>query len=112
MTTSSGLQYQDVIVGTGDLATTGSLVRVDYTGWLTNGKKFDSTYDQGRPFDFPLGEGLVIPGWDEGVTGMRVGGQRRLTIPPHLAYGTREIPNLIPPNSTLIFDIELREILE
>jgi FKBP-type peptidyl-prolyl cis-trans isomerase len=108
----SGLIIEDLTVGTGDEATTGSIVRVEYTGWLDNGAKFDSTSDHGRPFDFPLGEGRVIKGWDEGVAGMRAGGKRRLTIPPELAYGDREVPDLIPANSTLIFEIELIEVLD
>ena len=106
-TTSSGLQYWDIKVGTGPEAKDGKTVSVHYTGWLTNGKKFDSSRDSGRPFNFELGAGRVIKGWDEGVAGMKVGGQRQLRIPPELAYGAKGVPNVIPPNSTLVFDVEL-----
>jgi FKBP-type peptidyl-prolyl cis-trans isomerase FkpA len=95
-------------VGNGDTAKEGSHVRVHYTGWLTNGKKFDSSVDAGRPFDFTIGNGEVIKGWDEGVSGMRVGGKRQLRIPPELAYGAEGTPDgPIPPNATLIFDVQL-----
>jgi FKBP-type peptidyl-prolyl cis-trans isomerase len=105
-TTSSGLQYWDNVVGSGATATPGSTVKVHYTGFLTNGQKFDSSRDRGEPFSFPLGAGQVIKGWDEGVAGMKVGGQRQLRIPPQLGYGpTGTGP--IPPNATLIFDVEL-----
>lgn len=104
---ASGLQYWDIKLGTGDVAKEGSRVRVHYTGWLTNGKKFDSSVDAGKPFDFRIGNGDVIKGWEEGVTGMRVGGKRQLRIPPNLAYGKDGYPGVIPPNATLIFDIQL-----
>jgi len=104
--TPSGLQYWDIKVGTGAPAVEGKPVRVHYTGWLTNGKKFDSSVDRGEPFVFNLGAGEVIPGWDEGVKGMKIGGKRQLKIPPALGYGPRGA-GPIPPNSTLIFDVEL-----
>src|SRR3990172_811036 len=106
-TTSSGLQYWDIKVGTGDTAVTGQPVSVHYTGWLTNGEKFDGSVDRGEPFSFSLGAGEVIPGWDEGVKGMKVGGKRQLKIPPSLGYGSRGAGGVIPPNATLIFDVEL-----
>jgi FKBP-type peptidyl-prolyl cis-trans isomerase len=105
--TASGLEYWDIRVGKGTTAITGQRVKVHYTGWLTTGKKFDSSVDAGRPFSFTLGGGEVIKGWDEGVAGMKVGGKRQLHIPPQLAYGARGYPGAIPPNATLIFDIEL-----
>jgi FKBP-type peptidyl-prolyl cis-trans isomerase len=105
--TSSGLQYWDIKVGTGAEAKSGDHVKVHYTGWLTTGKKFDSSVDHGQPFDFTLGQGMVIKGWDEGVAGMKVGGKRQLRIPPDLAYGSRGAAGVIPPNATLIFDVEL-----
>jgi len=108
VTTVSGLQYEELVVGTGASPKTGQKVSVHYTGWLTNGKKFDSSVDRGQPFEFALGRGEVIKGWDEGVASMKVGGKRKLTIPPGLAYGDRNVGNgLIPPNSTLIFEVEL-----
>jgi FKBP-type peptidyl-prolyl cis-trans isomerase len=94
-------------VGTGEVAKEGSHVRVHYTGWLTTGKKFDSSVDRGQPFDFTIGNGEVIRGWEEGVAGMRVGGKRQLRIPPELGYGADGSPPTIPPNATLIFDIQL-----
>jgi FKBP-type peptidyl-prolyl cis-trans isomerase len=109
-TTSSGLQYWDIVVGTGATAVAGKPVKVHYTGWLTNGKKFDSSVDRGQPFVFPLGGGQVIKGWDEGVAGMKVGGKRQLRIPPELGYGARGAGGAIPPNATLIFDVELLEV--
>lgn len=107
-TLAGGLKVEDLTVGTGAEAVAGATVSVHYTGWLTDGKKFDSSVDRGQPFTFQLGAGHVIKGWDEGVVGMKVGGKRKLTIPPALAYGDRDIGNgLIPPNSTLIFEVEL-----
>ena len=103
----SGLQYIEVVPGTGDEARSGQRVSVHYTGWLTDGTKFDSSRDSGQPFTFQLGNGDVIKGWDLGVAGMRVGGQRRLIIPPDLGYGVRGAAGVIPPNATLIFDVEL-----
>jgi peptidylprolyl isomerase len=104
----SGLVYWDIRVGTGAVAQEGSRVRVHYTGWLANGKKFDSSVDAGTPFDFRIGDGEVIKGWEEGVTGMRVGGKRQLRIPPVLGYGAEGTPDgTIPPNANLIFDIQL-----
>jgi len=108
--TASGLEYWDIKVGTGAVAQTGKQVKVDYTGWLTNGKKFDSSVGTGRPFDFMLGASQVIKGWDEGVVGMKVGGKRQLRIPPDLAYGAAGHPPQIPANSTLIFDVQLVDV--
>jgi FKBP-type peptidyl-prolyl cis-trans isomerase len=105
--TASGLVYWDIRVGNGDVAKEGSHVRVHYTGWLTTGKKFDSSVDAGKPFDFTIGNGEVIKGWEEGVAGMRVGGKRQLRIPPNLGYGAEGTPGGLPPNATLIFDIRL-----
>ena len=107
VTTSSGLKYVDQVVGTGDAAVAGKTASVHYTGWLESGKKFDSSVDRGQPFSFPLGAGRVIKGWDEGVQGMKVGGKRKLTIPSDLGYGSRGAGGVIPPNATLIFDVEL-----
>jgi FKBP-type peptidyl-prolyl cis-trans isomerase FkpA len=111
ITTPSGLQYEDTTVGTGATATPGQEVRVHYTGWLYNdgvaGKKFDSSKDRGDPFEFSLGAGQVIRGWDEGVAGMQVGGTRRLVIPAALGYGARGAGGVIPPNATLLFEVEL-----
>lgn len=102
------LQIEDLQVGTGAEATSGKTVDVHYTGWLTSGKKFDSSLDRGRPFSFPLGGGRVIKGWDQGVAGMKVGGKRKLTIPPELGYGAGGAGGgLIPPNATLVFEVEL-----
>lgn len=107
ITTSSGLQYIDQVVGTDETAKAGQTVSVHYTGWLTNGKKFDSSVDRGQPFSFRLGVGQVIKGWDEGVQGMKIGGKRKLTIPSNLGYGARGAGGLIPPHATLVFDVEL-----
>lgn len=108
--TPSGLEIEDLKVGDGDTAAAGQHVTVHYTGWLTDGRKFDSSKDRGDPFDFPLGGRRVIAGWDEGVQGMRVGGVRKLTIPPELGYGARGAGGVIPPNATLVFEVELLEI--
>ena len=107
VTPPSGLKDVDQTVGTGDVAVVGKNVSVHYTGWLENGKKFDSSVDRGQPFSFPLGAGRVIKGWDEGVQGMKVGGKRKLTIPSDLGYGSRGAGGVIPANATLIFDVEL-----
>jgi FKBP-type peptidyl-prolyl cis-trans isomerase FkpA len=106
-TTPSGLVIEDVTVGEGAVAAAGQKVTVHYTGWLTNGTKFDSSMDRNDPFVFPLGGGRVIKGWDEGVQGMKVGGKRKLTIPPALGYGARGAGGAIPPNATLVFEVEL-----
>ncbi|MCC7527472.1 MAG: FKBP-type peptidyl-prolyl cis-trans isomerase [Candidatus Melainabacteria bacterium] len=107
VTTPSGLRYNDVVVGNGPAPRQGQRVSVHYTGWLTNGSKFDSSRDRGQPFQFTLGRGEVIKGWDEGVASMKVGGRRKLTIPSDLGYGPRGMPPVIPPNATLVFDVEL-----
>jgi FKBP-type peptidyl-prolyl cis-trans isomerase len=109
-TTSSGLQYRDELVGGGAEARAGSRVSVHYTGTLESGAKFDSSRDRGKPFEFVLGTGTVIRGWDEGLVGMRVGGRRRLVIPAALGYGARGFPPVIPANATLVFDVELMEV--
>src|SRR6266446_2577299 len=113
-TTKSGLKYIDQKVGTGDVAVKGATVQVNYTGWLyVNGKrdsKFDSSLDRNTPFDFKLGAGKVIPGWDEGVEGMKVGGKRELIVPPDLAYGPKAVGGVIPANSTLDFEVELLKV--
>lgn len=105
--TDSGLQYWDIKVGTGAVANNGDRVKVHYTGWFTNGKKFDSTVDANQPYSFTLGKGQVIKGWDEGIAGMKVGGKRQLRIPPELAYGDAGYKTIVPPNATLIFDVQL-----
>lgn len=111
VTTPSGLKYEDVKVGTGTEAKPGKTVSVHYTGTLPDGKKFDSSRDRGQPFTFNLGAGQVIKGWDEGVAGMKTqGGHRKLTIPPELGYGARGVGGVIPPNATLLFDVELLEV--
>jgi peptidylprolyl isomerase len=106
-TTPSGLKYVDEVVGTGDAPTKGKKVKVHYTGRLTDGKKFDSSVDRGQPFEFVIGVGQVIKGWDEGVAGMKVGGKRQLIIPAGLGYGARGAGSAIPANAELIFDVEL-----
>jgi len=111
MMTDSGLKYDDTIVGAGATATKGQTVSVHYTGWLIDGEKFDSSKDRNDPFQFLLGAGRVIRGWDEGVQGMKVGGTRRLTIPPQLGYGAQGAGGVIPPNATLIFEVELLAVL-
>jgi FKBP-type peptidyl-prolyl cis-trans isomerase FkpA len=105
--TDSGLQYWDIKVGAGDEAKDGDHVKVHYTGWFTDGKKFDSSVDAHQPYEFTLGKGDVIKGWDEGVTGMKVGGKRQLRIPPELAYGEKGYKDIIPASATLIFDVQL-----
>ncbi len=106
-TTPSGLIIEELTVGEGSVAQAGQSVTVHYTGWLTDGTKFDSSKDRNDPFEFPLGARRVIAGWDEGVQGMKVGGRRKLTIPPELGYGARGAGRVIPPNSTLLFEVEL-----
>jgi len=110
ITTASGLIYEDTVVGEGAEARAGDHVVVHYTGWLTDGRQFDSSKDRGDPFDFPLGRRHVIAGWDEGVQGMKIGGARKLTIPPQLGYGARGAGGVIPPNATLVFAVELLDI--
>ena len=107
VTTSSGLKYVDDVVGSGDSPSKGKKVRVHYTGRLTDGKKFDSSVDRGQPFEFTIGVGQVIQGWDEGVMSMKVGGKRQLRIPASLGYGARGAGGVIPPNADLVFDVEL-----
>lgn len=109
-TTASGLQIQDLQIGTGAEAVTGKRVWMHYTGTLTDGTKFDSSRDSGRPYELLLGNREVIAGWDEGIVGMRVGGKRRLTVPPQLAYGAQGYPPVIPSNATLIFELELMDV--
>jgi FKBP-type peptidyl-prolyl cis-trans isomerase len=109
-TTASGLQIEEVTLGTGATAEAGQKVVVHYTGWLTDGTKFDSSKDRNDPFRFGLGQRQVIAGWDEGVAGMKVGGVRKLTIPPELGYGARGAGGVIPPNATLVFEVELLDI--
>jgi len=109
ITTASGLIIEEIVAGNGAEAAAGQTVTVHYTGWLTNGTKFDSSKDRNDPFVFPLGAGHVIRGWDEGVQGMKVGGKRKLTIPADLGYGARGAGGVIPPNATLVFEVELLE---
>ena len=111
ITTETGLQIEEIKVGDGETAASGQFVSVHYTGWLTDGSKFDSSKDRDEPFEFPLGRRNVIAGWDESVQGMRVGGVRKLTIPPQLGYGARGAGGVIPPNATLVFEVELLDIL-
>jgi FKBP-type peptidyl-prolyl cis-trans isomerase FkpA len=110
ISTPTGLKYEDLVEGHGDAAKAGQMISVHYTGWLTDGKKFDSSKDRGQPFPFALGQGQVIKGWDEGVQGMKVGGKRKLTIPPELGYGSRGAAGAIPPGATLVFEVELLKI--
>ncbi|HEX5638621.1 MAG TPA: FKBP-type peptidyl-prolyl cis-trans isomerase [Burkholderiaceae bacterium] len=110
VTTASGLMIEELAVGDGDAAKSGDEVTVHYTGWLTDGRKFDSSHDRRDPFSFSLGRGNVIAGWDEGVAGMKVGGKRKLTIPPGLGYGARGAGGVIPPNATLVFEVELLSV--
>jgi len=109
-TSSTGLKFRDLSKGKGPRPRAGQTVVVHYTGWLTDGKKFDSSLDRGEPFEFVLGTGQVIKGWDEGVKGMNIGGKRRLTIPPQLGYGQTGAGNSIPPNATLVFEVELLRV--
>jgi len=110
MMTDSGLKYEDLVEGSGLEAQAGQQVSVHYTGWLTDGSKFDSSVDRNQPFQFALGRGMVIRGWDEGVAGMKVGGKRKLTIPPQLGYGAQGAGGVIPPNATLVFEVELLDV--
>ncbi len=110
VTTESGLKYIDEVTGDGASPRSGQTVTVHYTGTLTNGKKFDSSKDRDEPFSFKIGIGQVIKGWDEGVMTMKIGGKRKLTIPPELGYGTRGAGGVIPPNAVLIFDVELLDV--
>jgi FKBP-type peptidyl-prolyl cis-trans isomerase FkpA len=109
-TTETGLTITDLVDGDGDTAAAGQMVTVHYTGWLQNGTRFDSSHDRNEPFEFELGGGRVIRGWDEGVQGMKVGGKRKLTIPPEMGYGARGAGGVIPPNATLVFEVELLEV--
>ena len=113
-TTPSGLQYEDAVLGTGASPKAGQTCVMHYTGWLfenkTKGKKFDSSLDRGQPFEFPIGQGRVIQGWDEGVATMKVGGKRTLVIPPSIGYGARGTGGVIPPNATLLFEVELLSV--
>jgi FKBP-type peptidyl-prolyl cis-trans isomerase FkpA len=108
---SSGLIIEELVVGSGNTAAKGSMVSVHYTGWLTDGRKFDSSLDRNDPLNFPLGAGYVIRGWDEGVQGMQEGGKRKLTIPPELGYGAQGAGGVIPPNATLVFEVELLQVM-
>lgn len=108
--TDTGLKYSDIKVGSGETAKSGDQVSVHYTGWLTDGKRFDSSVLRQKPFSFPIGQGRVIAGWDQGVAGMQIGGIRQLVIPPDLGYGKAGAGGVIPPGATLIFEVELLEI--
>jgi hypothetical protein len=108
--TPTGLYWKDLVVGTGAEAVPGSTVVVDYTGWLPDARQFDSSKNGGKPYTFVLGQGMVIAGWDQGVAGMRAGGRRMLVIPPELGYGASGAGGVIPPNATLVFDVELRDV--
>ncbi|MBN1409177.1 MAG: FKBP-type peptidyl-prolyl cis-trans isomerase [Calditrichaceae bacterium] len=110
VTTESGLKYTDIVTGDGDMPEKGQTVVVHYTGLLEDGKKFDSSYDRNAPIDFIIGTGQMIPGFDEGIQTMKKGGKRKLVIPPYLAYGSGGIPNVIPPDATIIFEVELVDI--
>jgi len=110
-TTPSGLIIEELVEGDGAIAAAGQTVSVHYTGWLTDGTKFDSSKDRNEPFEFALGKGWVIRGWDEGVQGMKIGGTRKLTIPADLGYGARGAGGVIPPNATLVFEVELLDLL-
>jgi FKBP-type peptidyl-prolyl cis-trans isomerase len=110
MSTTTELKIEDLRVGTGAEAKSGNTVSVHYVGTLTDGKKFDASRDRGKSFSFKLGGGQVIKGWDQGVAGMKIGGLRKLTIPPHLGYGERGAGGVIPPNATLLFEVELLEV--
>ena len=110
MSTENTLVKEDLVVGTGKEAVSGNRVTVHYLGTLTDGRKFDASYDRGQPFTFNLGAGQVIKGWDQGVAGMLVGGKRKLTIPPELGYGARGAGGVIPPNATLVFEVELLDV--
>jgi peptidylprolyl isomerase len=108
--TASGLQYEDLVAGSGNTPSPGKQVTVHYTGWLTNGTKFDSSLDSNQPFTFTIGKGEVVPGWDEGVMSMKIGGKRKLVIPPELGYGAAGAGGVIPPNATLIFEVILLDV--
>jgi FKBP-type peptidyl-prolyl cis-trans isomerase FkpA len=110
ISTNSGLQFEELVEGIGEEARAGNSVEVHYTGWLTDGTKFDSSLDRRSPFAFQLGAGRVIKGWDEGVAGMKVGGKRKLHIPANLGYGARGAGGVIPPNADLVFEVELLKI--
>jgi len=110
VTTESGLQYVELVKGTGREAELGDTATVHYTGWLADGTKFDSSHDRGQPFSFRVGTGQVIKGWDEGVLGMRIGAKRKLIVPPDLGYGARGAGSVIPPNATLTFEVELLDL--